>query len=262
MEISQEDQKIDEQDKTSDGTQALKAVVHKPTQIIVKPQISEIDKNQIVLSSQKEEQIKIPLKETKEEIQEDALLSPLKKKVSTEEPSSPGKVSASNIKEHSKKYTIDDNSDGYFTSDQLKYYEEKYKMEIAPEQNSKVTEWKKLEEIGRGSFGFVFSGFNSKEGRPIAVKQLMIPNKNNNKSTLRSLKLEIDLLSKLNHKNIVAYYGCETVDDKLNIFLEYVGGGSLQSTLHEYGKLKEKTIKKYTKQILEGLEYLHYKKVS
>lgn len=47
----------------------------------------------------------------------------------------------------------------------------------------------------------------------------------------------------------------------LNIFLEYVGGGSLSSLLNIYGWLKESVIANYTSQILEGLEYLHANKI-
>ena len=168
---------------------------------------------------------------------------------------------SSRILDHRKKYAIESNSDGYFTPHQIKYYEQKFKNDHINSQ-TKVKEWKVLEEIGSGSFGNVFSAFDSGIGRPMAVKQVLLRDQGNKpNSKVEALKLEIDCLSRLNHKNIVAYYGWEKVDDKLNIFLEYVGGGSLESALKEYGGLGEKIIRKYTKQILDGLEYLHFKKI-
>lgn len=96
----------------------------------------------------------------------------------------------------------------------------------------------------------------------MAVKQVLIPKKDSGGvKKLDTLLLEIDCLSRLNHENIVAYYGAAKEENKLNIFLEFVGGGSLESTLKEFGRLGEKIIKKYTKQILSGLEYLHYSKI-
>jgi serine/threonine protein kinase len=70
---------------------------------------------------------------------------------------------------------------------------------------------------------------------------------------------EISLLSRLQHPNIVQYYGSETVDDKLYIYLEYVSGGSIHKLLQEYGQLGEQAIRSYTQQILSGLAYLHAK---
>lgn len=43
----------------------------------------------------------------------------------------------------------------------------------------------------------------------------------------------------------------------LNIFLEYVPGGSIHSLLKKFGGLPEDIIRTYTRQILLGLEYLH-----
>jgi hypothetical protein len=43
----------------------------------------------------------------------------------------------------------------------------------------------------------------------------------------------------------------------LNIFLEYVPGGSIYSLLKKFGSFPEDVIRTYTKRILVGLEYLH-----
>ena len=47
----------------------------------------------------------------------------------------------------------------------------------------------------------------------------------------------------------------------LNIFLEYVEGGSISQMISKFGKLKESLIKIYLIQILEGICYLHKHKV-
>ncbi|KAK7318221.1 hypothetical protein RJT34_02920 [Clitoria ternatea] len=75
----------------------------------------------------------------------------------------------------------------------------------------------------------------------------------------QQLAQEIALLSQLQHPNIVQYYGSETVDDKLYIYLEYVSGGSIFKLVREYGQLGEFAIRNYTRQILSGLAYLHAK---
>lgn len=49
----------------------------------------------------------------------------------------------------------------------------------------------------------------------------------------------------------------EQLEDRLYIYLEYASGGSIHKLLQEYGAFKEPVIRNYTRQILQGLAYLH-----
>ena len=71
------------------------------------------------------------------------------------------------------------------------------------------------------------------------------------------IKNEIDLLSKMDHMNIVKYYSSFIKGNNLNIVLEYCRGGSLLNLLHIFKSFDENIIRKYIIQILDGLEYLH-----
>lgn len=53
------------------------------------------------------------------------------------------------------------------------------------------------------------------------------------------------------------YLGVERIQNSLNIFLEYVPGGSVATLLSKFGSLGEPVVRKFVKQILEGLLYLH-----
>ncbi|OEL21602.1 Mitogen-activated protein kinase kinase kinase YODA [Dichanthelium oligosanthes] len=120
--------------------------------------------------------------------------------------------------------------------------------------------WKKGKLIGRGTFGHVYVGFNSDKGEMCAMKEVtLFSDDPKSKESAKQLCQEISLLSRLQHPNIVRYYGSETVDDKLYIYLEYVSGGSIHKLLQEYGQFGEQAIRSYTKQILLGLAYLHAK---
>jgi len=59
----------------------------------------------------------------------------------------------------------------------------------------------------------------------------------------------------------VQYLGANCADDKFNIFLEYVAGGSVAAMLTSYGKLNEPLIRNFVRQILSGLSYLHSKDI-
>jgi serine/threonine protein kinase len=82
------------------------------------------------------------------------------------------------------------------------------------------------------------------------------------RSEVAALQNEISVLQSLKHTNIVQYLGTAVEGSCLNIFLEYVPGGSIASlikkftTMPEEG-LHESLVRNYTKQILSGLQYLH-----
>jgi len=80
----------------------------------------------------------------------------------------------------------------------------------------------------------------------------------NQPSEVDNLLFEIKLMLRLSHPHIVEYYGA-SVDELgvLHIFQEWVPGGSVQDLLTRYKSFALSTVREYTKQILEGLEYLH-----
>lgn len=119
--------------------------------------------------------------------------------------------------------------------------------------------------IGKGSYGRVYHALNVPAGEWIAVKQVDIPtttSDHHNKQlseTADALYREISLLKDLEHENIVQYLGYDVDEEEgyINIFLEYVPGGSIQSCLSKQGKFDESLVSFLTRQILLGLEYLH-----
>jgi thiamine kinase-like enzyme len=112
--------------------------------------------------------------------------------------------------------------------------------------------------LGAGAFGRVYLGMNINNGGLIAIKQIPIKgNKNKKTSALKEVIKEINLMKSLNHENIVRYLGAEESNEYLQIYLEYVSGGSIQQLLSKFKKFQESVVILYTKQILSGLKYLH-----
>ncbi len=116
-------------------------------------------------------------------------------------------------------------------------------------------QWSLGDKIGSGSFGEVYQGMNH-QGRLFAVKQLHIAGQRN---VVDELANEIQLMRDYAHPNIVGYLGA-AVDEKrgvVNIFQEWVPGGSLAHLLKRFGAFNEHVVANYTRQILSGLHFLH-----
>ncbi|GAA6028210.1 hypothetical protein NBRC10512_003084 [Rhodotorula toruloides] len=131
---------------------------------------------------------------------------------------------------------------------------------------SKGMKWIKGALIGAGSFGSVYLGMNPMTGSLMAVKQVELPtgkthNEERKKGMLEALEREIELLKDLQHENIVQYLDSSMDGQHLNIFLEYVPGGSVAALLQNYGAFEEALVSKFVRQILTGLDYLHEREI-
>jgi len=116
-----------------------------------------------------------------------------------------------------------------------------------------------LENIGNGSYGSVYKVYHKYEKNLYAIKKVHITNEllKDNFDIFR----EIQLFSKLNHKNIVRYYS-SWLDDYNNKPTLYIQMELCESTFRDYlnsirdNEGIEKRIFYFT-QIVEGIKYLH-----
>ena len=118
-----------------------------------------------------------------------------------------------------------------------------------------------LNIIGYGSESVVCSCFAKRIQKMIASK--IIFNKRKNKNYLN----ELDISSKLKHKNIVIYYGfCELIKNESRCMLmEFAEFGNLNDFRRNIIKMKclpESMICYIAYQILDGLFYCHKNKIA
>ncbi|NXW49661.1 M3K19 kinase, partial [Nyctiprogne leucopyga] len=122
--------------------------------------------------------------------------------------------------------------------------------------------WTRGEVLGKGAYGTVYCGLTS-QGQLIAVKQIVLATSDQltTEKEYQKFHEEVDLLKTLKHVNIVTYLGTCLEDNVLSIFMEFVPGGSISSIINRFGPLPEIVLCKYTKQILQGVAYLHDNRV-
>lgn len=105
----------------------------------------------------------------------------------------------------------------------------------------------------------MFKGLNIINGQSVAIKQVSLNHIKEDRKG--SIKTEINLLKKLDHPKIVKYIDSIYTDDHLNIVLEYVENGSLDSVVKKFGKIPETLVVLFIQQVLQGLEFLHSENV-
>ncbi|OAF66617.1 hypothetical protein A3Q56_05598 [Intoshia linei] len=116
--------------------------------------------------------------------------------------------------------------------------------------------YKQLKWIGQGASGLVFTAKNSKSGKIVAIKKMIL-----SKQAKRHLIInEIKILKKLNHPNIVNYVDSYRILDELWIAMEFLSGGTLTDIVTKK-YINEYLIAAITKEILTGIDFLHRSKI-
>ncbi|KRX07431.1 Protein kinase-like domain [Pseudocohnilembus persalinus] len=123
-----------------------------------------------------------------------------------------------------------------------------------------IMKWKIGDFIGAGTFGQVFRAMDINSGEIFAVKKIPLIG-NCNQEFYEATEQELSLINNVNHKNVVKYYGHEKIEKNLCIYLEYMDAGNIQNIYQKFGALEEENIRLYTRQILQGLAYLHNKNI-
>jgi serine/threonine protein kinase len=82
-----------------------------------------------------------------------------------------------------------------------------------------------IKVLGSGAFGQVFKTCNKYDNNhQVAIKVL---HKSKLKGHIDAIQQEVDILTKLDHPNIVKYYETYNDDKYMYLVMEYIGGGEL-----------------------------------
>ncbi|KAK3118461.1 hypothetical protein QOZ80_9BG0699420 [Eleusine coracana subsp. coracana] len=119
------------------------------------------------------------------------------------------------------------------------------------------------EVLGSGAFKRVYKGFDSVDGIEVAWAKVEITDRiMGSPKELQRLKTESQLLRSLQHKHILKLY-TSWIDKKkgtVNMVTELFTSGNLREYRTKHKKVDMKAMRRWAKQILTGLAYLHSQK--
>ncbi|KAF8037054.1 hypothetical protein BT93_B0082 [Corymbia citriodora subsp. variegata] len=115
------------------------------------------------------------------------------------------------------------------------------------------------EVLGKGAFKKVYRAFDELEGIEVAWSQAKVTDLLRNSEDLERLYSEVHLLSTLKHKNIIKFYSSwvDTKKENINFITEIFTSGTLRQYRKKHKHVDLRALKKWSRQILEGLLYLH-----
>ncbi|KAJ8440180.1 hypothetical protein Cgig2_003505 [Carnegiea gigantea] len=115
------------------------------------------------------------------------------------------------------------------------------------------------EILGKGASKTVYRAFDEYEGIEVAWNQVKLYDFLQSPDDLERLYCEIHLLKTLKHRNIMKFYTSwvDTANRNINFVTEMFTSGTLREYRLKHRKVNIRAMKRWCRQILNGLLYLH-----
>lgn len=143
--------------------------------------------------------------------------------------------------------------------------------EINKEITKEMKEWRdymiSVNSIGKGMYSKVYYGYNKNTNQEIALKKIFFDRLQN--KVKDRVVTEINILQKLNHKNIIKLYDYKFDGDYILLIMEYCNGKNLKNFMDDLNdseniesvnyvsNLNINRINNIIKQIIQSVLYLH-----
>lgn len=115
------------------------------------------------------------------------------------------------------------------------------------------------EIIARGRFKTVYRGYDTENGIDVAWCQVQDPDPHTSAHNLKPIYNEMKKGLNLDHSNIIRCFACwlDSENQRINLITELFTSGTLRSYIEMYSNVDLNVHRKYVRQILSGLTYLH-----
>uniref|UniRef100_A0A2S2PID1 non-specific serine/threonine protein kinase n=1 Tax=Schizaphis graminum TaxID=13262 RepID=A0A2S2PID1_SCHGA len=114
----------------------------------------------------------------------------------------------------------------------------------------------KMEKIGQGASGTVYTAIETSTGMEVAIKQMNLGQQPKKELIIN----EILVMRENKHANVVNYLDSYLVQDELWVVMEYLPGGSLTDVVTETC-MDEGQIASVCREVLQALQFLHFNQV-
>ncbi|PRQ31667.1 putative protein kinase WNK-NRBP family [Rosa chinensis] len=113
--------------------------------------------------------------------------------------------------------------------------------------------------LGKGAVKKVYRAFDQQQGNEVAWNKVWLKKLSDDPVLSNHLDAEIKLLRELENKYIIECYSVwkDVKRNALNFVTEVCNSGNLRDYRKKHHRVNTKALKKWSKQVLEGLEYLH-----
>lgn len=113
--------------------------------------------------------------------------------------------------------------------------------------------------LGHGAVKKVYRAFDQEEGTEVAWNQVRLRIFSEDPTLINRLYSEVKLLSTLKNKYIIVCYSVwkDEAHNTLNFITEVCTSGNLRQYRKKHRHVSIRALKKWSRQVLEGLEYLH-----
>ena len=106
--------------------------------------------------------------------------------------------------------------------------------------------------LGKGAYKVVWKALDREEGIEVAWNCLQTT-----KSEFNELSQEIEILTKVRHPNVINFHDSWYMDGEFIFITELMTSGTLREYITKFKNPSIKVIKKWARQVLKGLTYLH-----
>ncbi|XP_033225628.1 serine/threonine-protein kinase PAK 3 isoform X2 [Belonocnema kinseyi] len=119
-----------------------------------------------------------------------------------------------------------------------------------------IRKYTKMEKIGQGASGTVYTAIETSTGMEVAIKQMNLSQQPKKELIIN----EILVMRENKHPNVVNYLDSYLVGEELWVVMEYLPGGSLTDVVTETC-MDEGQIAAVCREVLQALEFLHCNQV-
>ncbi|NXJ08755.1 HUNK kinase, partial [Odontophorus gujanensis] len=111
--------------------------------------------------------------------------------------------------------------------------------------------------INKGSFAKVMEGLHVPTGEKVAIKVIDKRKAKQDSYVLKNMKREPRIHQMIKHPNVVQLYETLETDNSYYMVMELCLGGDLLDRICDKQRLAEREVRRYTRQILSAVGYLH-----